>query len=61
MKNWQLTAKFFLNRVLRSKVLPGPLTYISVLVGFLHLKPQQGVKYQLFYFDFFRGDPINIS
>jgi hypothetical protein len=38
-----------------SKVLLGPLTDLSALMGFLSLSPQQGVKYQLLYMDFFGG------
>jgi hypothetical protein len=38
-----------------SKVLLGPITDLSDLMGFLSLSPQQGVKYQLLYMDFFGG------
>jgi hypothetical protein len=37
----------------KSKVLPGPLTDISAWVGFCTSSPQQGVKYQLYYYYFF--------
>jgi hypothetical protein len=34
---------------LRSKILAGPFTDLSVWVGFCTSSPQQGVKYQLWY------------
>jgi hypothetical protein len=36
-----------------SKVLPEPLADLSAWVVFFTSSPQQGVKYQLLYFDFF--------
>jgi hypothetical protein len=36
-----------------SKVLPGPLTDLSAWVGFCTSSPQQGFKYQLYYFIYF--------
>jgi len=36
----------------KSKVLPGPLTDLSALVGFWTSSPQQGVKYHLSYLRF---------
>jgi hypothetical protein len=39
----------------QSKVLPGPLTDLSALVGFFTSSPQEGVKYQLSYLIFFYG------
>jgi hypothetical protein len=46
----------------KSKVLPGPLTDWSALVGFCTSSPQYGVKYQLYYYFIFlcRGVSINI-
>ena len=44
----------------RSNVLYEPLTDLSFLVGFCTSSPQQGVKYQLWYLDFFGGNPIYI-
>jgi hypothetical protein len=41
-----------------SKVLPVPLTELIAWVGFCTSRPQQGVKYQLWYLDFFGGHPI---
>jgi hypothetical protein len=35
----------------KSKELPGPLTDLSAWVGFCTSSPQQGVKYQLWYFN----------
>jgi hypothetical protein len=37
----------------KSKVLPGHLTGLSAWVGFYTSSPQQGVKCQLWYFEFF--------
>jgi hypothetical protein len=37
----------------RSKVLPGSLTDLSAWVDFCTSSPQQGVKYQLYYYFFF--------
>ena len=45
---------------LRSKVLPGPITDLSIWVDICTSNPHQGVKYQLWYLEFFWGDPINI-
>jgi hypothetical protein len=44
--------KVFSHLGFRSNVLYGPLTDLSVLVGFCTSRPQQGVKYQLWYLDF---------
>jgi hypothetical protein len=45
----------------KSKVLPGPLNDFCLCVGFCTSSPQQGVKYQLWFLDFFLwGEPINI-
>ena len=48
---------------IKSKVLPGPLTDLSAWVGFCTSSPQQGVKYQLCYLNFFveRGVSINFQ
>ena len=40
---------------LKSKVLSEPLTDLSAWMGFCTSSPQQGVKYQLCYFDFGEG------
>jgi hypothetical protein len=40
---------------IRSNVLPGQLTDISSCVGICISSPQQGVKYQFWYLDMFRG------
>jgi hypothetical protein len=40
---------------LRSKVLPVLVTDLSAWVGFWTSSPQQGIKYQLWYLDFFCG------
>ena len=45
---------------LMSKVLLGPFTDLRALVGFCSSRPQDGVKYQLWYLDFVWWDPINI-
>ena len=42
------------------KVLSGSLTHISAWVVFWTSSPQQGVKYQLWYLDFW-GNPMNIQ
>jgi hypothetical protein len=39
-----------------SKVLSRPLTDLCAWVGFCTSSPQQGVKYQLWYLDFFWGE-----
>jgi hypothetical protein len=46
-----------------SKVLPGPLTDLSACVGFCTSRPQQGVKYQLWYLKCFicEGGSLKIS
>ena len=46
---------------LKSKVLPGPLTDLSAWVGFCTSSPQQGVKYQLYYFYFFLWRRVSIN
>jgi hypothetical protein len=50
----------------KSKVLPRRLTELSAWVGFYTSSPQQGVKYQLSYFDlvvgvykYLYGPPVN--
>ena len=57
MKNCQRTAKFFLNWGVgvMSEVLSGPLTDLSAWLGFCTSRPQQGIKYQLWYLGFFGG------
>ena len=40
----------------KSKVLPGPLNDLSAWVGFCTSSPQQGVKCQLRYLDFFGSE-----
>ena len=42
-------------------IFPGRLTELSAWVGFCISSPQQGVKYQLSYFDFFGGGGLWIS
>ena len=44
----------------KSKVLPEYLSDLRTWVGFCTSRLKQGVKYHLWYFDFFLGIPINI-
>jgi hypothetical protein len=46
-KKYIKDGKFLDHLGLKSKVLPGPLTDLSVWVGFCTSSPQQSVKYQL--------------
>jgi hypothetical protein len=55
-KGWQSSSHLRL----KSKVLTVPLTDLYAWVGFCTSSPQKGVKYQLWYLDFFWRDPINI-
>ena len=53
--------KVFAHLGFKSKVVSGPLTDVRAWVGFCTSSPQQGVKYQLCYLNFFCGRRVSIN